>query len=168
MNDRVTPDLAKLLRRDALFVDIIDNHCLAMQAALIEGHLRDPASGLKWIANTLRGPGLLPDVDEAEAIGGAQAWFDAKSAESDELRRQRIAALIREPIVSAETVDLLKRASAYIQASVRTVTGDDGEPDPASDSDATAHDLACALAHEASRLASAMNVAPAAAEPVTN
>lgn len=54
-----------------------------MQSAIIEGHIGDGhAAGLQWMVNTLSGPGLLPDLDEAKALGGAQAWFDAKSAES--------------------------------------------------------------------------------------
>lgn len=81
---------AKLERRDAVFTAAIHNHCLAMQAALIEMHIgRGAEAAMVWISNTLRGPGLLPDVDEAEALGGAQAWFDAKTAEED----ARVAAL---------------------------------------------------------------------------
>jgi hypothetical protein len=51
-----------------------------------------------------------------------------------------------------DTIDLLQHAAKYIQASVRTVVAPDGEPDVASDSDAAAHHLACALSCEASRL----------------
>ena len=47
--------------------------------------------------------------------------------------------------------DLMRRASAYIQASVKTVVVD-GDEEPATESDHEAHDLACALAHEAARL----------------
>lgn len=47
--------------------------------------------------------------------------------------------------------DLMRRASAYIQASVKTVVVD-GDHEPATDSDHEAHDLACELAHEAARL----------------
>lgn len=58
------------------------------------------------------------------------------------------------------TIDLLLEASTFVQASVRTVVGPDGEPDSASDCDAMAHDLAVRLAHEAARLR-AMNPAMA-------
>lgn len=50
-----------------------------------------------------------------------------------------------------DTISLLRQASAYIAASVKTVEVN-GEPEPASDSDHAAHDLACELAHEAERL----------------
>lgn len=87
--DRLRTELAaereahhKAIRSAKSMADVIDNHCIAMQSAVIDAHLRAPAEGMKWISNTLRGPGLLPDLDEAEALGSAQAWFDAKSAES--------------------------------------------------------------------------------------
>lgn len=86
----------QLKRRDAMQVDIIDNQCIAMQSAVIAGHLESPAAGLQWIVNTLRGPGLLPDLDVARSMGGAQAWFDAQSAESSALRARRHAALFAE------------------------------------------------------------------------
>lgn len=50
-----------------------------------------------------------------------------------------------------DTIQLLTSASAYIAASVKTVKVN-GEDEPATDSDHAAHDLACALAHEAKRL----------------
>lgn len=80
-------------RMHGTLVDVIDNHCIAMQSALIDAELRGHAAGLAWIHNTLWGPGLLPDLDAARQMGGAQAWFDAKSAETDELRAKRITAL---------------------------------------------------------------------------
>ena len=63
---------------------------IAMQAALIDAHERGHQQGLQWIWNTLVGPGLLPDFDEAKAMGGAQAWFDAKTAESEALKRSAV------------------------------------------------------------------------------
>ena len=48
-----------------------------------------------------------------------------------------------------DTIDLLRRASAYVAASVKTK--EDGEP--ATDCDHAAHDFACELAHAADRLA---------------
>jgi hypothetical protein len=58
------------------------------------------------------------------------------------------------------TVDLLTCASKFIAACVKTVPGPDGEPEPANECEAVAHDLACALAVEARRL----QKAPAASE----
>ena len=89
-------DLGQLQRRDQMFVDIIDNQCIAMQAAVIAGHLDSPQTGLQWIINTLSGPGLLPDLDVAKSMGGAQGWFDAQTKESDDLRLRRHAALFAE------------------------------------------------------------------------
>lgn len=75
------------LRMRIEFGDIISNHCIAMQSALIEWYGSGTAdSGMQWIENTLSGPGLLPDMKEASALGGAQAWFDAKTAEHDAFR----------------------------------------------------------------------------------
>lgn len=48
-----------------------------------------------------------------------------------------------------ETIELLREASRYIEASVSF----DIDGEPATDSDHAAHDLACALAHAADRLA---------------
>ncbi len=65
---------------------VVHNHILAMGAAVIAGHLESPAVGMQWIVNTLEGPGNLPDLDEAQRLGGAQAWFDAETAKEE--RRQ--------------------------------------------------------------------------------
>lgn len=51
-----------------------------------------------------------------------------------------------------ELADLLNRASRFIAATVRMVETADGDHEPATESDHEAHDLACALAHEAARL----------------
>lgn len=57
---------------------------LAMQAAAIEHETTGNAqAAMVWIANTLHGPDLYPDVDEARTLGGTQAWFDAKMAEEE-------------------------------------------------------------------------------------
>ena len=77
---------AKSERRAITFGDIVATHTIAMGAAVVEGHLTDPAHGLQWIVNTLAGPGHLPDLDEARRLGGAQAWFDAKMAEHEAFR----------------------------------------------------------------------------------
>lgn len=56
-----------------------------------------------------------------------------------------------------DTIDMLREASRYIQASVKTTADDE----PATESDHEAHDLACKLACEADRL-ERTSVVPAA------
>ena len=74
--DALRAEMEKTLRCATTMCDTISNHCMAMQAAVLDGKLQSPAHGLQWIVNTLDGPGLLPDLEEAKALGGAQAWFD--------------------------------------------------------------------------------------------
>lgn len=75
-------DAAKSERRAQAFGGIITNQVIAMQAAVIDSELND-SKGMAWIANTLIGPGHYPDLDAARAMGGAQAWFDAKTTEEE-------------------------------------------------------------------------------------
>ena len=91
--DEALQDAAKSKRRANTFGGTIHNFALAMSAALIEADQHDHREGMQWIWNTLAGPGLLPDFDEAKAMGSAQAWFDAKTAEED----ARLAALKAAP-----------------------------------------------------------------------
>lgn len=81
-------DFERLERGQQAMSDVIDNHCIAMQSALIEANEGDQRAALRWIFNTLSGPGLLPDFEAAKTMGGAQAWFDAKTAESEKLRKR--------------------------------------------------------------------------------
>ena len=83
---RVKTEAVKSERRAIQFGDIVQTQILAMQADVIDAHLDNPKEGMQWIINTLSGPGLLPDVDAAKAIGGAQAFFDKAMAEHDEFR----------------------------------------------------------------------------------
>lgn len=83
-------DANKSERRALMFADIVDRHCIVMQAALIEQSIgKGDDAALEWIANTLDGPGLLPSMSDAAHLpntpkdGPAQAWFDAKLAESE-------------------------------------------------------------------------------------
>lgn len=78
-------ELDKAYRRDIMMSQTIHNHILAMSAAVIESELGSAEKALLWIENTLIGPGLYPDLDEAKALGGAQAWFDAMM--NDERKR---------------------------------------------------------------------------------
>lgn len=82
----VMRELAKSERRALTFGDIVHSQVVAMQAAVLEGHLNTPEHGLQWIVNTLTGPGHLPDLDEARALGGAQAWFDRETEKHEEFR----------------------------------------------------------------------------------
>ena len=85
---RLRAELERSDRRGNLLSEIVSNHCIAMQSAWIDSKLVSPEQGMRWIFNTLFGPGLLPNLDEAREVGGAQAWFDRESAE-DEARRAK-------------------------------------------------------------------------------
>ncbi len=56
---------------------------LAMQSAWIaHKYVKEPADiVMEWIANSLEGPGLLPDPDDDGFTTDAQAWFDAQTYE---------------------------------------------------------------------------------------
>jgi hypothetical protein len=84
--ERLRAEYAKSERRAIVFGDIVHNQVVAMQAAVLEGHLSTPAKGLQWIVNTLAGPGHLPDLEEARALGGAQAYWDRETAKHEEFR----------------------------------------------------------------------------------
>lgn len=79
-------EIAKGLKREIMYSDIIHRHVIAMRAAMVAGHLEGLDHGMQWIFNTLAGPGHLPDLDEARAIGGAQAMFDAEVREHEAFR----------------------------------------------------------------------------------
>jgi hypothetical protein len=79
-------EYAKSERRAIMFGDILHSQVVAMQAAVLDGHLKTPANGLQWIVNTLTGPGHLPDLDEARALGGAQAYWVREMAKHEEFR----------------------------------------------------------------------------------
>lgn len=83
---RLYRDANKSERRAISFGDIMSQHISAMRAAVVAGHLESPAHGLQWIVNTLIGPGHLPDLEEARALGGAQALFDKEMAEHEAFR----------------------------------------------------------------------------------
>lgn len=73
-------------RRAITFGDIVDKQVIAMRAAVVAGKLDGPEVGMQWIANTLCGPGHLPDLDEAKALGGAQALWDKETVEHEAFR----------------------------------------------------------------------------------
>ena len=70
-----------------------------MRAAVVAAHLEGPDHGMQWIYNTLAGPGHLPDLDDARALGGAQAMFDAEMAEHKAFRVAHPAPAIQSPKV---------------------------------------------------------------------
>jgi len=71
----------------------IGNHILAMSAAVIAREIDGPEKAWLWIENTLIGPGLYPDIEEAKALGGAQAWFNVQNDEE----RKRLKGISEEP-----------------------------------------------------------------------
>ena len=102
--DDARSDLAKHKAHIRLANDIITNHCIAMQSALIEQAIgKGDEAALDWIGNTLAGPGLLPSMSDAAhlpktpEVGPAQAWFDAKTAEHEAMREQHDAAMKGKP-----------------------------------------------------------------------
>ena len=84
--ERLRAEQIKSERRAIEFGDIVHKHVVVMRAAVVAGELESPADGLQWIANTLFGPGNLPDLDEARALGGAQELFDKEMAELEAFR----------------------------------------------------------------------------------
>ena len=79
-------EAAKSERRAVAFGDIVNSQILAMRAAVVAAKLEGLDVGMQWIANTLCGPGHLPDIDEARALGGAQALWDKETAEHEAFR----------------------------------------------------------------------------------
>jgi hypothetical protein len=83
-NRRKEADKAE--RRAVMFGDIVASQVIAMRAAVVAAKLEGLDVGMQWIANTLCGPGHLPDIDEARALGGAQALWDKETAEQEAFR----------------------------------------------------------------------------------
>ena len=84
--ERLQSEANKSERRAVAFGDIVNSHILAMRAAVVAAKLEGLDVGMQWIANTLCGPGHLPDLDEARALGGAQALWDKETAEHEAFR----------------------------------------------------------------------------------
>jgi hypothetical protein len=81
---RLQAEAAKSERRAITFGDIVHQQVLAMRAAYVAWQ-RDGANvGMSWIANTLCGPGHLPN--QADIALGAQALFDKEVAEQEAFR----------------------------------------------------------------------------------
>jgi len=84
--DRLHTEAVKSERRAITFGDIVQSQVIAMRAAVVAAKLEGLDVGMQWIANTLEGPGHLPDLDEARALGGAQALWDKETAEHEAFR----------------------------------------------------------------------------------
>lgn len=84
---RISAEANKSERRAIAFGDIVQSQVIAMRAAVVAAKLEGLDVGLQWIANTLEGPGHLPDLDEARALGGAQALWDKETAEHEAFRK---------------------------------------------------------------------------------
>lgn len=80
------PEAIKSERRAITFGDIVAQQTMAMRAAVVAASLEGPEAGMRWMANTLCGPGHMPDVQAAKAEGGAQAMFDREMAEHEAFR----------------------------------------------------------------------------------
>ena len=83
---RLHREANKSERRAITFGDIVQSQVIAMRAAVVAAKLEGLDVGMQWIANTLEGPGHLPDMEEATALGGAQALWDKETAEAEAFR----------------------------------------------------------------------------------
>lgn len=83
---KLKAEAAKSERRAITFGDIVQSQVIAMRAAVVAAKLEGVDVGMQWIANTLEGPGHLPDLDEARTLGGAQALWDNETAEHEAFR----------------------------------------------------------------------------------
>jgi len=92
-------EAVKSEHRASEYGDIVHQFTIAMRAALVAAHLDGLDHGMQWIYNTLAGPGHLPDLDDARALGGAQATFDAEMAEHKAFRVAHPAPAIQSPKV---------------------------------------------------------------------
>lgn len=84
--ERLTREAERSERRAIAFGNIVHMQVLAMRAAVVAARIEGDAAGMRWIVNGLCGPGHLPDVDAARALGGAQALFDKEVAEHEAFR----------------------------------------------------------------------------------
>lgn len=80
----VLAEAAKSERRAITFGDIVQSQVIAMRAAVVAWQSQSAEQGMAWIANTLGGPGHLPNIADYEL--GAQALFDKETAEHEAFR----------------------------------------------------------------------------------
>lgn len=73
------------IERYKMIADCLHNQIVAMQAAWIEWqHGKGAEEGMRWIHNTLCGPGLIPKPGEPYSTE-AQAWASANISEDQRL-----------------------------------------------------------------------------------
>ena len=114
----------KAERRAIMYGDIVHNHVCAMRAAVVASHLESPEAGMRWIVNTLFGPGHLPDVDEAIELGGAQAMFDKEMAEHEAFRAAHPAPVAAQPS-QAPVVQAVQTEVRFKYESMKPIDGYD-------------------------------------------
>lgn len=68
---------------------LFGRYLLAMKAAVIDADQRGDEEGMRWIYNSLAGPGELPAEDEIDA----QAFFDREIKPINEAMAELLAAL---------------------------------------------------------------------------
>jgi hypothetical protein len=68
---------------------LFGRYLLAMKAAVIDADQRGDEEGMRWIYNSLEGPGELPAEDEIDA----QAFFDREIKPINEAMAELLAAL---------------------------------------------------------------------------
>jgi len=68
---------------------LFGRYLLAMKAAVIDADQRGDEEGMRWIYNSLAGPGELPAEDEVDA----QAFFDREIKPINDAMAELIAAL---------------------------------------------------------------------------
>ena len=95
LDDQVARNRALLAERDAARMRVKEldllfgRYLLAMKAAVIDAEQRGAEEGMRWIYNSLAGPGELPPDDEVDA----QAFFDREIKPINEAMAELFAAL---------------------------------------------------------------------------
>ena len=118
-------EIAKRARAELLVGDILHQNVLAMRAAVVAYRLEGPEQGLCWIINTLAGPGHLPDLDEAQAMGGAQAMFNAEVKEARAFRAAHPAPANPQIVLTKAAMDVLTERRRQIEEKGWTPEHDD-------------------------------------------
>ncbi|WP_051227709.1 hypothetical protein [Oceanospirillum beijerinckii] len=72
---KATQNIDEYLNERDMLAWLYDKNMVAMQAACIDAQENSAAEGMKWIFNTLSGPGLIPDEDEPYH-NDAQKYFN--------------------------------------------------------------------------------------------
>jgi len=100
-------DYERAERRAIMFGDIVHSQVLAMRAAVVAWQRDGAEAGMRWIANSLSGPGHLPT--EADIAVGAQPLFDRETAEHEAFRAAHTGPA-RAPLAAAVD-DLLRQVA---------------------------------------------------------